>query len=218
MVALLLIFLISFSRLYLGMHFPSDVLLGWVIGGLLLWALIKLEPPVKKWLAGHSFGEGVLAAFGASLVCIVIAALVRLVFSAWIVPTDWISNARLATEVEEAIEPLSLSGMFSNGGAFFGLALGAMFIQLVGGYSTRGTPFKQVARLLIGLAGILLFWRVLGSLLPRGEYLLAYIFRYLRYALIGFWVTGLAPYLFLRTGLAEKLKADQPEAEPVQTA
>jgi hypothetical protein len=30
------------------------------------------------------------------------------------------------------------------------------------------------------------------------------VFRYLRYALIGLWVTGLAPIVFIRLGLAEK--------------
>ena len=44
---LTLIFLIGFSRLFLGAHFPHDVLIGWTLGGLLLWGFVKYEAPVK---------------------------------------------------------------------------------------------------------------------------------------------------------------------------
>lgn len=40
-VALLVIGSIGFSRLYLGLHFPSDVLAGYILGG--LWLLIGIE-------------------------------------------------------------------------------------------------------------------------------------------------------------------------------
>jgi len=42
MVATLIILSIGFSRLYLGLHFPSDVIAGYVVGGVWVWIGSKL--------------------------------------------------------------------------------------------------------------------------------------------------------------------------------
>ncbi|MBA3532877.1 MAG: phosphatase PAP2 family protein, partial [Ardenticatenales bacterium] len=47
---LTLILGISLSRIYLGVHFPHDVLGGWLVGGALLLAYVALAPSVTAWL------------------------------------------------------------------------------------------------------------------------------------------------------------------------
>jgi len=42
-VAVFLILMIGLSRLYVGVHFPSDVVLGWIVGALTLWFLLLVE-------------------------------------------------------------------------------------------------------------------------------------------------------------------------------
>ena len=49
-VAVLLVLLIGFSRIYLGVHFPTDVFGGWAIGVVFLALYLALAPRVAAWL------------------------------------------------------------------------------------------------------------------------------------------------------------------------
>lgn len=199
-VAGLIIFFIGFSRLYLGVHFPHDVLIGWLAGGLLLWLTVRYWDPVAAWARRQSLEGQVMAAFAASLVLI----LLPLIPYLWLRLTNWQPDPAWASNATDAI---SLSGAFTSAGVTFGLLAGVAWLSRKGGFKTSGVWWKLILRFLCGLVGVLVFYvgldKLFGLFAPDAEAILPFVLRYVRYALVGLWVSAGAPWVFIRLKLSE---------------
>jgi hypothetical protein len=197
--------MIGISRIYLAVHFPHDVLLGWLFGAIMLWLLLRLEKPVLNWFKQYQIGIQLLLIFLFSLFLFLIVIIAQLSLSGWSLPVDWVANAHLAFPNETPINPLSYHNFLSSPGAFFGLAAGWIWISNLGGFSTNDVWFKLILRYILGLIGVLVLYLGLGALFADSETFISYLIRYIRYALIGFWISGFAPWLFVRLKLASHL-------------
>jgi membrane-associated phospholipid phosphatase len=201
--ALVLMLLIGASRVYLGVHFVQDVIAGWLIGAVILGVFMGLWNPVADWLSGKTPALQILLAFLVSLIAVVLGAWMVGRLDGYILPQEWIDNALRAGAEPD---PVTMEGILTPAGSFFGLAAGAAWIASRGGYQASGPVEKRALRYVVGLIGVLILWMGLGEVFPRDQNLLSYALRYIRYALVGFWVTAGAPWLFFHFKLAGRPK------------
>jgi len=199
---ILIILLIAISRLFLGVHSIADVVLGLSMGFILLWGFKKQERRVVDFFKPRLPFYQILFAFFLSAGMLLLAMVLVNQYQAIPLNNEWLDNFQVA-HPQAQFAPYSLDGVITTTGTLFGLVLGAVLLKKYGGYNQAcQQKWKHLLRFLIGIAGVLLIWRGLGNVFPRGDDLLSCCLRYIRYALIGLWISGLAPLVFIKTKLA----------------
>jgi hypothetical protein len=149
----ILILLVSFSRLYLGVHFPQDILCGWILGALCLVVFFFVE---KR---------------------------------------EFPSSLRMRLVIV-AVLALLMNAVFSHE-----RILGAMFLGFAGGYAVMKAKFPlearpSILRALIGFAGAVCIYLGLKFIFPADYSQWYSFFRFIRYAILGFWISAGAPWTF----------------------
>ena len=203
--AVLLIFGISISRSYLGVHFPQDLLAGWVIGAVILVVYRRAEPGAVRWFEARSVGAQILAAFGLSIFMLVVTLGVRATIAGVTDPAGWVTQATTGlspTDARRAYDPRSLDGPVANVGVVFGAGVGLALMRRSARFSPGGAWQRRAARLVVGLLVVAVLRFGLAAVFPRDPLVVGLVFRYVRYALLAVGIVWLAPWLFIKTGLA----------------
>lgn len=196
-----LFILIGLSRIYLGAHFIIDVLVGWIIGGVILLLFIYVEnryaSQISTWNKSKKIGMAVFF----SLLMIIIPLIIRLVNQSWQFEPIHLVNVNRVFEGETP-NPFSIDGIMTASGAWLGLIIGVVLVneKIPLGKITSSFNRRSI-RFIIGLIGVMILWAGLRQIFPDGIAVLSDLLRFLRYFLIGFWISAGAPIVFKRLGL-----------------
>jgi len=157
LLAVVLTVLIGVSRVYLGVHYLGDVVLGWALGLVLLSILLLMEKPLSKTLSRYKTGYLYLALFLFGLAA------------------TFISTYLLPQPPEDNFGAL--------GGLTMGVALGLLLERRFVNFTVEplnGQKWRLVLRVVIGLMLVIGTMFGLAPFLPTTEVWL----RALRYALV----------------------------------
>ena len=191
--------LIGISRMYLGVHFPTDVIGGWVLSLVAIFMLVKgevwLSPFLKKQTTSRLIGIG----FIVSIVMLLVGWLVGQLIASSPDPAEWAQYSTLAR---------GNSHYFTLAGATFGMVAGYTLMRQYAPFETKGMWVKKIGRYLLGMAGVLVLYMgldVLFGMVAADETALGLGLRYIRYGTVTFWAMFGAPWIFLKLRLAEPI-------------
>jgi len=196
LLAVLMVFFMILSRVYLGVHFVHDVIAGFLLGVFILVAYFLWHHYAAESFKKRIMGQKLLAAVVLPLAIGALYLVAILIAGA---PDDQVAWAAEISTAERA----SIDNVATAVATLLGLGIGFVLESSRVRFLADGPLWKRVARYVVGIFGVLLIWRGLGLIFPRDPLWLAVPLRMVRYLLLGLWAAYYAPWLFVRLGLAD---------------
>lgn len=197
--ALIIIFLMAISRVYLGVHFVHDVVAAFILGVLVLGGHALWRRFLQEKVRHRILGQRLLLIVTVPLLVLVIYAVVLLLLGPPSPTVSWAAYSRGA-------EVAGMEDMAQAVGILIGLGVGFTLETSYVCFKVEGEWWKRALRYVVGMVVTIALWRGLAvafeAITPDGSLWLALPLRFIRYLLLGLWVAYYAPKVFVRLKLA----------------
>ena len=184
--AIFFVLFMAFTRLYLGVHFPTDIFAGWILAGIILFTLFVPGPFIEK-----SFASGDVRLQNITIAVITLA-------MNGLYPRDRSLPALFLGFCLGYIlmtQRFPFSARAEINGKKPGLTI--MFLRCLIGFAGLVAIYLVLRLMLPGEGSLFKDVSIWGPASPFYE-----LGRFIRYGLIGFWASAGAPRVFQRMGLA----------------
>ncbi len=197
-VCLLMIAGICVSRIYFGVHFPSQILAGLVVGLALVVVFYRVEAPVRRAFMARSRVEQRLVLLAGWLGMMGLALALQSAMAArWAMPAQW-AAAAAALHPDVKLAPLQVTSVARDISLLLGMLLGAGALR---DFSVRYTGLRwALARFAPGFAVFAVFWLGTGALLKPAPEPVQLAADAVRGLLAGLWFTWWWPLVLRRFG------------------
>lgn len=172
-IAIIMMILVPFSRMWLGCHTPKDVCVGFLLGTIVTFFLGRL------WNAFEGKADGILVIF-------------LLALSGTLLLIGFFLTAN------DTVDFLLAKDSFESAGLAIGFATGYFPEHKFVRFCNKGTKLQYLQRFIIACAGMLLI-ELIGRCISNTSAILVTI----RYALIGFYLTFIVPWICTRLKLMQ---------------
>ena len=181
------IVLISFTRLYLGVHFPTDLFAGWILAGIILFIFFMLGPHIERLLTSGGIRAQNITAAGIALIMNGLFPQERAI------PALFLGFCLGYTMMKQRFP---FSAREEINGSKPGVQ--AMFFRCLTGLASTAALFLALRFIFPGEESLFRDIPVWGAASPFYD-----LGRFVRYGVLGFWASAGVPRLFQRMGLAQ---------------
>ena len=191
-----MVIVMCLSRMYLGVHFVHDVLVGLLLAGLLLGGYALWQRHVAPKLDKRILGQRLLVILAVPLLFSLLYVIVRLLIGEVDTAVAWRSRLELA-------EKESIEAMVTAVAALTGFGIGVLFEGSRVRFQATGPVWQRAVRYVVGMIGTVLIWYGLREIFPEDPLWLGLVLRFVRYLLTLLWVSYYAPAFFVWVNLAK---------------